>query len=206
MYRYVKRILDLLFAVVGGVVFLPFGLLIAALIKLDSKGPALFRQERVGKDCRVFKIYKFRTMKMEAVQDGQPLSDMERMTRVGNVLRKFSLDEMPQIINIIKGEMSFIGPRPLLVEYIPRYTTQQMRRHEVLPGITGWAQVNGRNAVEWEKKFEHDVWYVEHISLRTDIRILLRTIKVIFMRTGINSSRDSTMPVFMGTEDMQNGG
>lgn len=200
MYPTVKRALDILLALVIGILFLPFGGLIALWIKLDSKGPVLFRQERPGMHCKLFTIYKFRTMRVEIEQDGAPLADMDRMTRAGRILRRLSLDEFPQMINILKGDMSFIGPRPLLVEYLPRYSISQMRRHEVRPGITGWAQVNGRNAISWEEKFELDVWYVEHISFGLDCKILLRTIGAVFSRKGINNSKEVPMPKFMGQE------
>lgn len=200
MYSFVKRFLDLLLAAIGGLVFLPFGLAIAVWIKLDSKGPIFFRQQRVGKGCKLFTIYKFRTMRVETEQGGQPLNDMQRMTRAGSVLRKLSLDEVPQLLNILKGDMSFIGPRPLLVEYIPRYTSFQMRRHEVKPGITGWAQINGRNAISWEQKFEYDVWYVDHRSLWLDLKILCKTVGAVFRRKDVNESDGNTMPVFMGKD------
>lgn len=201
MYSYCKRILDILLALVLGIVFLPFGLLIALLITCTSKGPVFFRQQRVGKNCKIFRIYKFRTMRVETERDGRPLGDMERMTRTGAFLRKLSLDEVPQVLNILKGDMCFIGPRPLLVEYIPRYSAFQMRRHEVLPGITGWAQVNGRNQVDWEERFRLDVWYVEHISFITDLRVLVKTIQALFKRSGVNRSENETMPFFMGQEE-----
>lgn len=200
MYRYIKRMSDMLFALLLGLVFLPFGIIIALLIKCSSKGPVFFRQPRVGKGCKVFRIYKFRTMRLETEKDGRPLSDMERMGRLGAVLRKLSLDEVPQVLNILRGDMSFIGPRPLLVEYIPRYSAFQMRRHEVLPGITGWAQVNGRNLVGWEERFQLDVWYVDHMSFKTDLTIFFKTIGALFARSGVNRSGAETMPFFMGEE------
>jgi lipopolysaccharide/colanic/teichoic acid biosynthesis glycosyltransferase len=139
-------------------------------------------------------------MRIEAQQNGKPLSDIERITRAGNILRKFSLDELPQLFNVLKGDMSFIGPRPLLVEYLPRYSFFQRRRHEVRPGITGWAQVNGRNAITWEEKFNLDVWYVDHASIMLDIKIIWLTLVTLFKWGGINQSENATMPVFMGTE------
>jgi len=165
----------------------------------DPKGPVLFRQKRPGKDAKIFEIYKFRTMKVETERDGRKLSDMERMTKVGSVLRKTSIDELPQLFNIIKGEMSFIGPRPLLVEYLKYYSCEQMRRHEVIPGISGWAQVNGRNATTWEERFKNDVWYVDNVSFKLDFRIFFMTIYNILSRKGINNSEDDTMPIFGDT-------
>lgn len=166
----------------------------------DPKGPVLFRQKRPGKDAKIFEIYKFRTMKVETERDGRKLSDMERMTKVGSVLRKTSIDELPQLFNIIKGEMSFIGPRPLLVEYLKYYSREQMRRHEVIPGISGWAQVNGRNATTWEERFKNDVWYVDNVSFKLDFRIFFMTIYNILSRKGINNSEDDTMPIFDGNK------
>lgn len=176
--------------------------LAALAIKIeDGKGPILFRQERPGKDEKIFKIYKFRTMKVQTHdQDGKLLADFERLTKVGKFLRKTSVDELPQFFNVLKGEMSFIGPRPLLVQYLPHYTNEQKKRHLVRPGISGWAQVNGRNAISWEEKFELDIWYVEHLSLKVDIKIVYLTIMRILMRKDINHSGSDTMP-FFGSEE-----
>jgi len=200
MYRrYIKRVLDLVLALVLVVLFSPVMLLAAIAIKIeDPSGPVLFKQKRPGKDAKIFTIYKFRTMRVETEKDGRPLSDMERLTKVGAFLRKSSIDELPQLFNIIRGEMSFIGPRPLLIEYLERYTPEQMRRHEVLPGISGWAQVNGRNAISWEEKFKYDVWYVDHLSFMLDLKIALMTIYKVFKGEGINHSADNTMPLFTG--------
>lgn len=200
MYRrYIKRVLDLVLALVLVVLFSPVMLLAAIAIKIeDPSGPVLFKQKRPGKDAKIFTIYKFRTMRVETEKDGRPLSDMERLTKVGAFLRKTSIDELPQLFNIIRGEMSFIGPRPLLIEYLERYTPEQMRRHEVLPGISGWAQVNGRNAISWEEKFKYDVWYVDHLSFMLDLKIVLMTIYKVFKGEGINHSADNTMPLFTG--------
>lgn len=178
-------------------------MIIAAIaIKAGSSGPILFKQKRPGKSGKVFTIYKFRTMKVEIKKDGNKLSDMERMTKVGNILRATSVDELPQLFNILKGDMSFIGPRPLLVEYLEIYTTEQMRRHDVTPGISGWAQINGRNSLGWEEKFKFDVWYVDHISFRLDFKIFWMTIKNILGRVGINCSKNDTMHAFK--ENLQN--
>ena len=201
MYRkYIKRLLDFIFAIILLIILSPIMLIAAMAIKAeDPKGPVLFRQKRPGKDAKIFEIYKFRTMKVETERDGRKLSDMERMTKVGSVLRKTSIDELPQLFNIIKGEMSFIGPRPLLVEYLKYYSCEQMRRHEVIPGISGWAQVNGRNATTWEERFKNDVWYVDNVSFKLDFRIFFMTIYNILSRKGINNSEDDTMPIFGDT-------
>lgn len=197
--RYVKRILDFVFAIILLVILSPIMLIAAIAIKIeDSNGPVLFKQKRPGKDAKIFTVYKFRTMKVETKKDGKPLTDMERMTKVGSILRKTSIDELPQLFNIIRGEMSFIGPRPLLVRYLELYTPEQMRRHEVLPGISGWAQVNGRNAISWEEKFKLDVWYVDNQSFLVDLKILFMTIYNILKREGINNSQGDTMPYFTG--------
>ncbi len=175
-------------------------MLICALgIVVDDKGPVLFCQKRPGKNGKVFTVYKFRTMSVKTHDsNGNELSDMARMTKIGIFLRKTSLDEIPQFFNVLKGEMSFIGPRPLLCEYLELYSEYQARRHEVRPGISGWAQVNGRNALSWEKKFEYDVYYVENISFALDIRILFMTAKNVLTGNGINSSEEVTMEKFTG--------
>ena len=197
--RYVKRILDFVFAIILLVILSPIMLIAAIAIKIeDSNGPVLFKQKRPGKDAKIFTVYKFRTMKVETEKNGKPLTDMERMTKVGSILRKTSIDELPQLFNIIRGEMSFIGPRPLLVRYLELYTPEEMRRHEVLPGISGWAQVNGRNAISWEEKFKLDVWYVDNQSFLVDLKILFMTIYNILKREGINNSQGDTMPYFTG--------
>ena len=198
-YMRLKRVLDLLLALLLS----PLALLIVSLcyasIKLESHGPAFFVQERPGYKGRIFRIYKLRTMSVETERNGVPLSDMERMTRMGRVIRACSFDELPQLYNILRGEMSFIGPRPLLVKYLPLYTKEQMRRHDVLPGISGWAQVNGRNEISWEQKFERDVWYVDHVCFRLDVKIFWMTICNVLRREGINSGSNDTMAAFTGT-------
>ncbi|MNO41469.1 putative sugar transferase EpsL [compost metagenome] len=198
-YLIVKRILDWLMAC--ALIVLSSPIMIAAIIaiKVSSKGSVLFRQKRPGKNCEIFTVYKFRTMSLETDERGELLPDIQRMTRVGSFLRKTSIDELPQLINILKGDMSFIGPRPLLVQYLEIYTPEQNRRHEVTPGISGWAQVNGRNTISWEEKFEYDVWYVDHVSFLLDVKIVLRTIKNVLIRDGINNSSNDTMPVFSGS-------
>jgi undecaprenyl phosphate N,N'-diacetylbacillosamine 1-phosphate transferase len=200
-YLVIKRIFDFVFALILLIVLSPIMLLAAIAIKLDSHGPVLFKQERPGKDEKIFTIYKFRTMRVDTEKDGKRLSDFERMTKVGSFLRKTSIDELPQLFNILKGEMSFIGPRPLLVEYLDYYTAEQRRRHEVMPGVSGWAQVNGRNAISWEEKFKLDVWYVDNISLILDLKILLMTVCKVLKRKEINNSSKDTMPIFRGNSE-----
>ena len=200
MYKSVKRALDFVFSLFALIVFSPVMAVAAVLIKLDDGGPALFRQKRPGKDGRIFEVYKFRTMTVRTEdENGRPLSDMERMTKIGRFLRKTSIDELPQFINVFKGEMSFIGPRPLLCEYLELYSPEQARRHEVRPGISGWAQVNGRNAITWEEKFDYDVYYVDNISLSLDIKILVKTVVNVLKGTGVNSGEQNTMEKFKGT-------
>ena len=201
MYRYVKRIIDFIIALIMLVVLSPLMLIACILIKSNNDGPILFKQERPGKNGKIFTVYKFRTMSVKTHDDdGRELSDFERMSKVGNLLRKISIDELPQLINILKGEMSFIGPRPLLTEYLDLYTPEQMRRHEVAPGISGWAQVNGRNTLTWEKKFEYDVYYVDHLSFKMDAKIFLMTIMNVVRQDGINSDAANTMEKFTGTK------
>ena len=200
MYKSVKRALDFVFSLFALIVFSPVMAVAAVLIKLDDGGPALFRQKRPGKYGRIFEVYKFRTMTVRTEdKNGRPLSDMERMTKIGRFLRKTSIDELPQFINVFKGEMSFIGPRPLLCEYLELYSPEQARRHEVRPGISGWAQVNGRNAITWEEKFDYDVYYVDNISLSLDIKILVKTVVNVLKGTGVNSGEQNTMEKFKGT-------
>lgn len=200
MYKSVKRALDFVCSLLALLVFSPLMLVAAILIKLDDGGPAFFRQKRPGKDGKVFEVYKFRTMTVRTEdENGNPLSDMERMTKIGKILRKTSVDELPQFINVLKGEMSFIGPRPLLCEYLELYSPQQARRHEVRPGISGWAQVNGRNAITWEEKFDYDVYYVDNISFVLDIKILVKTVTDVIKGTGVNSGEQNTMEKFKGT-------
>jgi undecaprenyl phosphate N,N'-diacetylbacillosamine 1-phosphate transferase len=204
-YLVVKRVLDLIFAVFFLIIFSPIMLIASIAIKMDSQGPVLFKQQRPGKDCRIFTIYKFRTMQVETEKDGKVLSDFERMTKVGTFLRKTSIDELPQLINIIRGELSFIGPRPLLVQYLELYSPEQTRRHEVRPGISGWAQVNGRNTLSWEEKFKYDVWYVDNLSFLLDMKIVFLTINNLLKRKGINNSSSDTMPFFKGSNEKLDG-
>ena len=168
------------------------------LLLPSTKGKPFFTQPRPGRNARIFHLLKLRTMRDAYGEDGQPLPDKYRITKIGRFIRGASIDELPQLINVIKGDMSLIGPRPLLIKYLPLYSEFQSRRHEVKPGITGWTQVNGRNSLSWDKKFELDVWYVDHISLSLDFKILFLTIKRVVLRTGINSSDEKTMPSFNG--------
>lgn len=201
MYQHtIKRIFDFMFALILGIPSLLIVAVCFVAIKAETKGPAFFIQERPGYKGKIFGILKLRTMRVETEENGKILTDAERITKVGNIVRKFSFDELPQIWNVLKGEMSFIGPRPLLPLYLPLYTKEQMRRHDVLPGISGWAQVNGRNAITWEQKFECDVWYVDHVSFKLDAKILFMTIKNVLRRQGINAGAGETMAVFKGTE------
>jgi lipopolysaccharide/colanic/teichoic acid biosynthesis glycosyltransferase len=193
-----KRLMDLIGAVAGLVVVYPVLVLVALAIRCTLGRPILFRQTRPGLDGVPFELLKFRTMKDAVDSDRKPLADATRLTRLGRFLRHTSLDELPELANILKGDMSFIGPRPLLMKYLPHYTPEQMRRHEVLPGITGWAQVNGRNTLSWEEKFALDVWYVDHANLMLDIKILLLTCKQVSKCEGISAKGCSTMPEFKG--------
>ena len=179
---------------------LPILLAVTIWLHFANKGAgAFFTQERPGKDAKIFRVIKFKTMTDERDTDGNLLPDAKRLTRVGKIVRSTSLDELPQLFNVLKGDMSLIGPRPLLVKYLPLYTTTQMRRHEVRPGITGWAQVNGRNAITHTKKFEYDVWYVDHISFALDMKIIFMTIYNVLHRKGISTAGEATAPTFDGT-------
>lgn len=202
MYKIFKRVADFVLALAMLTVLSPLMVAAAILIKINRDGPVLFKQERPGLDGKIFTVYKFRTMSVRTHdKSGRELADFERMTKVGSFLRKTSIDELPQLINILKGDMSFIGPRPLLTEYLELYTPEQMRRHEVRPGISGLAQVNGRNAISWEEKFRLDVEYVKSISLKTDVHIFFKTIKNVLTQEGINSTDDNTMEKFTGTKE-----
>ena len=212
MYKdIVKPVLDRLIALIFVVLFWWLYIIIAILVRVKLGSPVLFVQERPGKinpktgQEEIFKLYKFRTMTDARDENGNLLSDEVRLTKFGKFLRSTSLDEIPEILfNILLGapgkSLSWVGPRPLLVEYLPRYTKEQRRRHEVAPGLTGYAQVSGRNSIGWEKKFEEDVWYVDHISFLLDVEILFRTFAVVFKRTGISSETSATMEVFMGND------
>lgn len=198
MYTNVKRLFDVFFAIVLLIITLPITLLFTVLLFIVNAGKPFFIQERPGKNEKVFKLIKFKTMNDKKDTNGNLLSDKDRMTPIGNFVRKTSIDEIPQMINVLKGDMSLIGPRPLLVQYLPLYNEEQKKRHLVRPGITGWAQVNGRNALSWQKKFELDVWYVENQSFGLDIRIFFRTIKNILVSEGINQDGQATAEAFKG--------
>ncbi|ENZ03163.1 hypothetical protein HMPREF1092_00349 [Clostridium thermobutyricum] len=195
----IKRVFDLLFSIIVLLLLSPVILIIAILVKLNLGSPILFTQERIGKDNKKFKMYKFRTMKDAVGKDGKQLPDSERLTKFGKILRSTSLDELPELINIVKGEMSLIGPRPLLVEYLPLYNEEQIKRHNVLPGLTGWAQINGRNAISWTEKFKLDIWYVDNWSLGLDIKIFFLTVYKVFKREGISAEGQATVAYFDGT-------
>ena len=196
----VKRFLDVLCSVLALVVFWWLYLIIALLVKLKLGSPVLFTQDRPGKDEKVFKLYKFRTMTDAQDENGELLPDEVRLTKFGKWLRSTSLDELPEVFNILKGDMSVVGPRPLLVEYLDRYNDEQKRRHEVTPGLTGWAQVNGRNSISWEEKFKDDAWYIDHMNFILDVKIVLMTVQRALKREGISSDTSATMETFMGTE------
>jgi undecaprenyl phosphate N,N'-diacetylbacillosamine 1-phosphate transferase len=203
MYKiFLKRILDLVFSLMLFIILLPVFLIIIILLMIATGANPFFTQVRPGKNGRLFRLVKFKSMRETKDANGQLLSDAERLTRVGSFLRKTSLDEIPQLLNVIKGDMSLVGPRPLLIEYLPLYSNFQARRHEVMPGITGWAQVNGRNTIGWKEKFEYDVWYVDHISFLLDLKIIIRTIKKVFIREGINAGGDVTMQKFSGNTEL----
>lgn len=193
-----KRLFDLVLTVPGLILISPILAVIALAIRIALGSPVLFRQRRPGFLARPFTNYKFRTMSDERDAQGKLLPDAVRLTRLGRFLRSFSLDELPELLNVLKGEMSLVGPRPLLMRYLERYSAEQARRHEVLPGITGWTQVNGRNANTWEQKFEYDVWYVDHWSLRLDAKILLITLWKVLTREGISQPGQATAEEFMG--------
>jgi len=195
----VKRLFDLIVSLLLIVILSPVILFACLLVLASTKSPVLFRQVRPGYKGRPFTIYKFRTMTDDTGRTGAQLTDEERLTGVGRFLRRFSLDEFPQLFNVVKGDLSFVGPRPLLMEYIPLYTPEQARRHDVKPGITGWAQINGRNAITWEEKFKLDVWYVDHNSFRLDMKILLRTIYKVVKGEDISAKDCVTMPKFTGS-------
>lgn len=197
----VKRLFDLLAVSVGIIVLAPALLVIALLVRVRHGSPILFRQLRPGYRGKPFYILKFRTMTDASLPDGTLLPDSERLTRLGALLRSTSLDELPELFNILRGEMSLVGPRPLLMQYLARYSPEQARRHDVLPGLTGWAQVNGRNAISWEDKFKLDVWYVDHWSFWLDIKILLMTLVKVFKREGISQPGHATSEEFMGSQD-----
>lgn len=198
--KYIKRFFDIFCSGLALIVLSPIIGITALLVRIKLGSPVIFRQQRPGKHGKIFSIYKFRTMTDERDANGELLPDEVRLTRFGKILRSTSLDELPELWNIFNGDMSVVGPRPLLVRYLPRYSERQSHRHDVTPGLTGYAQANGRNAISWEEKFELDLYYVEHISLWLDIKIIFQTIGVVFKRSGISSATSATMEEFMGTE------
>ena len=193
-----KSFIDFFISFVILVIAFPILVIVALFLSIANKGEPFFYQLRPGKNDKIFKIIKFKTMNDKKDIDGKLLPDAKRLTKIGNFVRKTSLDELPQLINVLKGEMSLIGPRPLLPEYLPLYNETQKKRHEVKPGITGWAQVNGRNAISWEKKFELDLWYVNHVSFLLDCKIVYLTINKVFKREGINSENSVSAEAFNG--------
>ena len=200
MSKFFKRLFDII-ASASGLIFLsPVFLILAYLIRKNLGEPVFFTQERPGKDGKPFKMIKFRSMRDAVDKDGNPLPDSERLTPFGKKLRATSLDELPELWNVLKGEMSLVGPRPLLMSYLPLYNEFQNRRHEMRPGVTGWAQVNGRNALSWDEKFAHDIWYIDHYSFWLDMKILFLTVKKVFIKEGISAEGEATMPYFTGND------
>ena len=204
--RYTKRPLDFLAALLLLVVLSPVWGAAILLLAFANRGQVFFRQQRPGRGGRLFRILKFKTMTDRRDASGQLLPDADRLTRIGRFVRSTSVDELPQLWNVLRGDMALIGPRPLLPEYLPLYSVRQARRHEVRPGITGWAQVHGRNAISWEEKFEHDVWYVDHLTLATDLRIVALTLRNVLMRSGISAEGEATMAPFRGSPAANGGG
>lgn len=199
--RFVKRGLDAFLATGAIIILTPLLLVTAILVRIKLGSPVLFKQERPGRDGKVFRLYKFRTMTDARDEKGELLPDGQRLPTFGQKLRSTSLDELPELLNILKGDMAVVGPRPLLVRYLPRYNAHQARRHEVRPGFTGLAQVHGRNAISWEEKFDWDVKYVDHITLKGDCKIIIDTVKTVLKREGISSDTSVTMEEFLGTEE-----
>ncbi len=198
LFSVLKRIFDVAVSFFGLVLLSPLLLILALLVRINLGAPVFFSQERPGLHEKIFRLYKFRSMKDARDSKGNPLPDAERLGKFGRILRASSLDELPELFNVLKGEMSLVGPRPLLVQYLPLYSPEQHRRHEVLPGITGWAQVNGRNAISWDEKFRLDIWYVDHWTPWLDLKILLLTVKKVFIREGISAENQATMEEFRG--------
>lgn len=194
-----KRLFDIVFSSAGLLVLSPVILIVAFMIRRKLGAPVFFRQKRPGLHGKPFEMIKFRSMLDAYDEQGQPLPNEQRLTRFGKALRSTGLDELPELWNVLKGDMSLVGPRPLLMEYLPLYNDRQGRRHEARPGVTGWAQINGRNAISWEEKFNYDVWYIDNQSLWLDLKILFLTVKKVFMHEGISHANDATMPRFKGT-------
>ena len=206
MSKFFKRLFDII-ASASGLIFLsPVFLILIYLIRKNLGEPVFFTQERPGKDGKPFKMIKFRSMRDAVDKDGNPLPDSERLAPFGKKLRAASLDELPELWNVLKGDMSLVGPRPLLMSYLPLYNDFQFRRHEMRPGVTGWAQVNGRNAISWDEKFAYDIWYIDHFSLWFDMKILFLTIKKVFIKEGISAEGEATMPYFTGNDSNEQKG
>lgn len=197
--KYIKRWLDFILSLLAIIILSPILLIVAFLVRVKLGSPIIFKQKRPGLHERIFTLYKFRTMTDEKDKDGNLLPDDQRLTKFGKLLRSTSLDELPELFNILKGDMSIVGPRPLLVKYLPLYNGHQKHRHDVRPGFTGWAQCNGRNAISWEEKFDFDVYYVKHVTFRLDLNIIFKTIKIVFLREGISSDTSVTMEEFKGS-------
>lgn len=203
MRKTIKRYIDIIGAIVGLAICTPVLIIVAVMIRLRMGKPILFRQTRAGLHGKLFAIYKFRTMLDLRDENGNLLPDEQRMTSFGRFLRSTSLDELPELLNVLRGEMSLVGPRPLVAEYLGRYTPEQARRHEVMPGITGWAVINGRNAISWDERFAMDVWYVDHWSLWLDFKIMVLTVWIVLKREGISQPGHVTMEDFMGSNSLQ---
>ena len=206
MSKFFKRLFDIIASASGLIILAPVFLILAYLIRKNLGAPMFFTQERPGKDGKPFKMIKFRSMRDAVDKDGNPLPDSERLTPFGKKLRAASLDELPELWNVLKGDMSLVGPRPLLMSYLPLYNDFQFRRHEMRPGVTGWAQVNGRNAISWDEKFAYDIWYIDHFSLWFDMKILFLTIKKVFIKEGISAEGEATMPYFTGNDSNEQKG
>lgn len=191
--KYIKRVIDISASLIGIIVLLPIYIVVAILVKINLGSPIIFKQKRPGKDEKIFEMYKFRTMTDKRDSEGKLLSDKERLTSFGLLLRKTSLDEIPGLVNVLKGEMSLVGPRPLSIKYLPYYNENEKKRHNVRPGITGLAQVNGRNSLNWDKRFEHDIYYVNNITLIMDFKILLKTVKKVIIREGITVKEEEEL-------------
>lgn len=200
MYKhFFKRLFDFILSLIALIVLSPLLIIVTFWLHFANHGAgAFFFQQRPGKDAKIFRVIKFKTMTDERDSEGNLLPDAQRLTKIGKFVRSISIDELPQLVNVLKGDMALIGPRPLLIQYLSRYNKEQARRHEVRPGITGWAQCNGRNAISWQEKFKLDVWYVDHCSFILDIKIIFVTIKKVFVREGISSDTTATMEEFMG--------
>lgn len=198
--KYIKRALDIMLSGIAMIVLSPVMLITAILVRINLGSPVVFCQERPGKDEIIFKMHKFRTMTEERNENGELLPDEKRLTEFGKTLRSLSLDELPELWDIFRGKMSIVGPRPLLVKYLPLYSEEQHHRHDIKPGLTGWAQVNGRNLTSWEERFEHDIYYVNHVSFLMDVKIVFATVRCVFAREGINAEGSATMEAFEGME------